>query len=92
VGQIFSPSWNTLPIVAGVAGSLGPTASSVPTAAFQQDKILKHPDEQIFDVITNGTGLMSGYRRPIPPADNGRSSACVRELERRRLTSAAGIK
>jgi hypothetical protein len=35
---------------------------------------------------------MSGYRRPIPAADHGQSSACVRELERKRLTSAAGIK
>jgi hypothetical protein len=91
VGQIFSRSWSRLPIVAALAGS--PTlASNVLTASFHRDQILKYPDGQIFDVITNGTGLMSGYRRPIPPADNGRSSACVRELERRRLTSAAGIK
>ena len=91
MGQIFPPWWNQLPIVLAVAGSLGPTlASNVPTASFHQDKILKYPDGQILDVITNGTGLMSGYRRPIPPADNGRTSACVRELERKRLAGATG--
>ena len=40
---------------------------NVPTASFHQEKILKYPDGQIFDVITNGSGLMSGYRWPIPP-------------------------
>ena len=29
---------------------------NVPTASFHQEKILKYPDGQIFDVITNGTG------------------------------------
>ena len=29
---------------------------NVPTASFHQDKILKYPDGQIFDVITNGSG------------------------------------
>ena len=47
---------------------------NVPTASFHQEKILKYPDGQIFDVITNGAGLMSGYRWPIPPRTGGRSS------------------
>jgi mono/diheme cytochrome c family protein len=63
---------------------------NVPTASFHQDKILKYPDGQIFDVITNGFGLMSGYRWPIPPADRWAIIAYVRELERKRLASAAG--
>jgi mono/diheme cytochrome c family protein len=63
---------------------------NVPTASFHQDKILKYPDGQIFDVITNGTGLMSGYRWPIPPADRWAIIGYVRELERKRLASAAG--
>ena len=62
---------------------------NVPTASFHQDKILKYPDGQIFDVITNGFGLMSGYRWPIPPADRWAIIAYVRELERKRLASTA---
>jgi mono/diheme cytochrome c family protein len=60
---------------------------NVPTASFHQEKILKYPDGQIFDVITNGTGLMAGYRWPIPPADRWAIVAYVRELERKRLAS-----
>jgi mono/diheme cytochrome c family protein len=62
---------------------------NVPTATFHQEKILKYPDGQIFDVITNGTGLMAGYRWPIPPADRWAIVAYVRELERKRLESGA---
>jgi mono/diheme cytochrome c family protein len=62
---------------------------NVPTASFHQDKILKYPDGQIFDVITNGSGLMSGYRWPIPPADRWAIVAYVRELEQERLASGA---
>ncbi len=60
---------------------------NVPTASFHQEKILKYPDGQIFDVITNGTGLMAGYRWPIPPADRWAIIAYVRELERKRLAT-----
>ena len=62
---------------------------NVPTATFHQEKILKYPDGQIFDVITNGVGLMPAYRWPIPPADRWAIVAYVRELERRRPASAA---
>ena len=68
---------------------------NVPTASFHQEKILNYPDGQIFDVVTNGFGLMSGYRWPIPPADRWAIIAYVRELERKRLASAttnAGVK
>ncbi len=58
---------------------------NVPTASFHQENILKYPDGQIFDVITNGKGLMAGYRWPIPPADRWAIIAYVRELERKRL-------
>ena len=58
---------------------------NVPTASYHQDKILNYPDGQIFDVITNGQGLMSGYRWPIPPADRWAIVAYVRQLERARL-------
>ena len=65
---------------------------NVPTGNFHQDKILQYPDGQIFDVITNGVGLMAGYRWPIPPADRWAIVAHVRELQRdqqARATSAS---
>jgi mono/diheme cytochrome c family protein len=64
---------------------------NVPTASFHQEKILNYPDGQIFDVITNGFGLMSGYRWPIPPADRWAIISYVRELERQRLASATEV-
>ena len=56
---------------------------SVPTTSYHEEKVLKYPDGQIFDVITNGKGLMSGYRWPIPPADRWAIVAYVRELQRK---------
>jgi mono/diheme cytochrome c family protein len=58
---------------------------NVPTATYHQDKILNYPDGQIFDVITNGVGLMQGYRWPIPPSDRWAIVAYVRRLEKDRL-------
>jgi hypothetical protein len=63
---------------------------NIPTASLHQDKVLKHPDGFIFDVITNGLALMPAYRWPIPPADRWAIIAYVRELERRRLAGAKG--
>jgi mono/diheme cytochrome c family protein len=62
---------------------------NVPTATFHQEKILKYPDGQIFDVITNGVGLMPAYRWPIPPADRWAIVAYVRVLQSERLARAA---
>ena len=62
---------------------------NVPTATFHQEKILKYPDGQIFDVITNGLGLMPAYRWPIPPADRWAIVAYVRGLQRDRQARAA---
>ena len=62
----------------------------VPTATFHQEKILKYPDGQIFDIMTNGQGLMPSYRWPIPPADRWAIIAYIRELQRKRSASAAG--
>jgi mono/diheme cytochrome c family protein len=62
---------------------------NVPTGNFHQDKILNYPDGQIFDVITNGVGLMAGYRWPIPPADRWAIIAYVRELQRERQARSA---
>ncbi len=62
---------------------------NVPTATFHQEKILNYPDGQIFDVITNGVGLMPSYRWPIPPADRWAIIAHVRELQREQAARAA---
>ena len=64
---------------------------NVPTASFHQERILAYPDGQIFDVITNGTGLMAGYRWPIPPADRWAIVAYVRDLQRKRSATATGV-
>ena len=65
---------------------------NVPTASFHQEKILNYPDGQIFDVITNGTGLMAGYKWPIPPADRWAIVAYVRDLQRKRSASVGAAK
>jgi mono/diheme cytochrome c family protein len=62
---------------------------NVPTATFHDPKIVAYPDGQIFDVITNGMGLMSGYKWPITPADRWAIVAHVRELQRERQARAA---
>jgi mono/diheme cytochrome c family protein len=61
---------------------------NVPTASFHQEKVLKYTDGQIFDVITNGFGLMAGYRWPIPPADRWAIVAYVRVMQRERAARA----
>ena len=62
---------------------------NVPTASFHQEKVLKYTDGQIFDVITNGTGLMAAYKWPIPPEDRWAIVAHVREVQRERAARAA---
>jgi mono/diheme cytochrome c family protein len=62
---------------------------NVPTATFHQEKIVKYADGQIFDIMTNGQGLMPAYRWPIPPADRWAIIAHVRELQRERQARAA---
>ena len=61
--------------------------ANVPTATFHQEKVLKYSDGQIFDVITNGSGLMGPYRWSIAPADRWAIVAYVRDLQRRRAAS-----
>ena len=60
---------------------------NVPTASFHQEKIVNYPDGQLFDIITNGFGLMAGYKWPIPPGDRWAIVAYVRELQRKRLAT-----
>jgi hypothetical protein len=57
---------------------------NVPTASFHTDKLRAATDGHLFDVITNGQGLMPAYRWPVPPADRWAIIAHVRELQRQR--------
>jgi cbb3-type cytochrome c oxidase subunit III len=61
----------------------------VPTAALIDPKYVAYPDGQIYDVITNGFGLMSSYRWPIPPQDRWAIVAYVRDLQARHAATAA---
>lgn len=63
---------------------------NVPTTSLHADKVRAAGDGQLFDVITNGVGLMSPYRWPIPPEDRWAIVAHVRELQRQRLAEAEG--
>jgi hypothetical protein len=63
--------------------------NSFPTSSFHSDKIRAYPDGQMFDIMTNGSGLMPSYKWPIPPADRWAIIAHVRELERERASAAA---
>ena len=63
---------------------------NVPTTSLHADKVRGAPDGHLFDVITNGLGLMPAYRWPIPPEDRWAIIARVREMERQRLEEGAG--
>lgn len=45
------------------------------------ERLVTAPDGHLFDVITNGLGLMQGYRYPIPPEDRWAIIAYVRKLQ-----------
>ena len=60
--------------------------SQVLSADLHEERLVTMADGEVFDTVTNGLGLMSGYRYPIPPRDRWAIIAYVRELQR----SAAG--
>jgi hypothetical protein len=53
----------------------------VPTASFHDAQRSGYPDGMIFNVITNGSGLMKGYRYPISVEDRWAIVAHVRRLQ-----------
>ena len=57
------------------------TRASIPTTSLYLDRLRTAPDGQIFDTITNGVGLMPGYRYPISHADRWAIVAYVRKLQ-----------
>ena len=62
----------------------------VPTPSFHDDQRRRMPDGQIFDTITNGTGLMPSYRYPIPVADRWAIIVYLRALQAHRLERTGG--
>jgi hypothetical protein len=63
----------------------------VPTPTFHDDRLRAMPDGQIFDVITNGFGLMPSYRYPLPVADRWAIIVHLRGLQTRRLERSGGV-
>jgi hypothetical protein len=57
---------------------------SVPTASFHDEQRSAYPDGQLFDIITNGSGLMEPYRGQVPPADRWAIVAHIRRLQQER--------
>lgn len=56
--------------------------AKVPTANLLDKRIRELPDGSLFDTITNGKGLMAGYRYPIATHDRWAIIAYVRSLEK----------
>ncbi len=56
--------------------------AQIQSGNLQEARFHEMPDGQIFDTITNGLGLMSGYKYPIPPRDRWAIIAYVRELQK----------
>jgi mono/diheme cytochrome c family protein len=57
------------------------TRANIPTTSLHLDRVRTAPDGHIFDVITNGLGLMPGYRWPLSPEDRWAIVAYVRKLQ-----------
>ena len=55
--------------------------ANIPTADLHEERLRQIPDGQMFDVVTNGLGLMAGYKYPIPPRDRWAIIAYVRQLQ-----------
>lgn len=55
--------------------------AGVNVANLLEERIRALPDGQIYDVVTNGLGLMAGYRYPVPPRDRWAIIAHVRKLQ-----------
>ena len=55
--------------------------AQIASANLHDERLRTMPDGQMFDVISNGLGLMSGYKYPIPPRDRWAIIAYVRQLQ-----------
>lgn len=63
----------------------------VPTTSLYDPRLLEIEDGHLFDVITNGLGLMSGYRYPIPTSDRWAIVAYVRTLQEKYAEPAEAV-
>ena len=63
---------------------------NVPTTSLHAEKVRSAADGHLFDVITNGLGLMPAYRWPIPAEDRWAIIAWVRQLQQERREQEAG--
>jgi len=59
--------------------------AKVPTANLMEQRIRDLPDGAIFDTVTNGKGLMPGYRYPIGARDRWAIIAHVRDMEKKNV-------
>ena len=55
--------------------------AQIQSADLGEQRLRDAPDGQLFDVISNGLGLMSGYKYPIPPRDRWAIVAYMRQLQ-----------
>jgi len=55
--------------------------SGIESANLKDERIRQMPDGRIFQVITNGQGLMQGYKFPLSARDRWSIVAYVRELQ-----------
>jgi len=62
----------------------------LPTTSLFEERLRTVEDGYLFEVITDGRGLMPGYRWPIPAADRWAIIAHVRELQRLRPAEDGG--
>lgn len=53
----------------------------VPVASFYNERVLGLPVGEVFNVITNGKGLMPSYRYPIPVHDRWAIVSYVRQMQ-----------
>ncbi len=56
--------------------------AQIKSADLHEERLRAASDGQMFDVITNGLGMMSGYRYPIPAGDRWAIIAYVRRLQK----------
>jgi mono/diheme cytochrome c family protein len=61
------------------------------TASLHQERLIKTPDGDIFNTISNGKSTMMGYASAIPVADRWAVVAYVRTLQLSRLAAESEI-
>ena len=62
---------------------------SVPMPSFHEERLLVMTDGELFDIITNGKGLMQGYGYPLSPSDRWAIIAHLRGMQRERQAGGA---